>query len=353
MDADFLKKNRKWRKFFEETEKLSLAETRRIGEELRRMILQIADPEVKEELMEMLDDVRAKAEQNAGAFCSGKGGGIANLFMGEGSFQDRMGSFFSKFKGAEASSASVAGNAGKAAGSMNAAASKMQGTLAIIDAIIKGIYQGIKGLHEIAQYFRDYEEATYGEVSKKTQEFYEYMEVLGEFNEKVYSGYNKMKDGDFFGAITDNIIAWHKIITSGKTRIAQIQREIDASLLQQYLGEVELNRLYRERYDWAKRIGETQLAYIIRAGEELKKQQAEGQKDEEDLMNRLWEEGTYKSKDYLEKKYFGWFWTDIDWLAKDKRVIEWSSLDGMSYGQIEALAEKGLLSEEAMKIFRS
>ena len=360
LNADFITKSRLWRKYFEEVGDISLTESRRIGDQLREMIMSLADPEVKERLLDMLDEVADRAEQSAGAiermFGNSKGAGAANLFFGEGDFVSKINSFktiFSgvenSFKGAEQSSAAVAANSGKSASNMKAAGNNAQGTIAIIDAIIKGINQTINGIREVAEYFYQYSETMNGHASQGTKDFAEFMSEFGAFNDKVNSGWNKLKDGDTMGAITDNIIAWHRGFTWGKRMQEEWKREIEASLRQQLIGEVSINQLYRERYEWAKKIGETTLSYISRNSEELTRQSEASQSDYDRLWERLMKEGTYKSADYIQKNYA----LGIDWLAKDQHIVEWSSLLGKTFEEIELLAAQGLLSKEGMALYEA
>ncbi|MDR1332179.1 MAG: tape measure protein [Tannerella sp.] len=352
-EADFIQKSKLWETFFDDIEKISLTEARRIGAELRNMILQIADPEVKKQLLDMLDEVGEKAEKNAlpaeRMFGSDTGGGIANFFMGSGNLESKISSFGTIFKGAQQASAGTAANAGKAAGAMGAAGSNAANTLMVIDTIIQNIHNTIKGINEVVQYFKNYEESVNGYVSQRTQSISESMEILSKFDEKAYSGWEKLKSGDVIGATTDNIIAWHSLFTSGKQLRAKWEKEIAEGVMNELLGEKEINRLYRERYEWAQKIGETTLDYLRRQGEELKRQRAGNEKDSDDLWAKLMSEGKYKTADYIRKdKTLG-----IDWLNKDEHIVEWASLAGKTWTEIELLASQGKLSEEGMKYYEA
>jgi hypothetical protein len=320
----------------------------------------MADPEVKEKLLKMLDEVSEKAEENANAiermFGNSKGAGVANMFFGDGDFLSKIKSFSTTFKGAEKSSSAVASNSGKAAAAMQGAGkgmqgamSKAQGTIAIIDAIINGINQTINGIREVVDYLYEYEKAMNVHASQRAKDNAEFMSEFGAFNDKVFSGWNNLKEGNVVGAITDNIIAWHRGLTWGKRMAVEWQREINESLNQQIIGEIEINQLYRERYEWAKKIGEATLSHIARSGTELKKQAEENQKDQDALWKNLMEKGEYKSEDYIKKREL---W-GIDWLKKDQHIETWSSLAGKTWEEIELLAAQGLLSEEGMKFYEA
>lgn len=112
-----------------------------------------------------------------------------------------------------------------------------------------------------------------------------------------------------------------------------------------YLAELEINQLYRDRYDWAQKIGESNLSYIKRQGEELKKQSTDNAKEQDDLMAKLYATD-YKSGEHFEKTgLFGW--------GKGKIVEDRSSLEGKSWEEIEKLAASGALSEEGMKYYEA
>jgi tape measure domain-containing protein len=369
MDANFVEKTKLWKIFFSNVEKISLTETRRIGEELREMILKITDPEVKEKLLKMLDEVGKKAEENANTiermFGNSKGAGILNLLFGEGDLKSKIqdfstifkgseksgsssgSDFASMFKGAEKSSGAIAKNAGKASSAMGKAGGGAAGALAVIDLIIKNIHGAIEGISEITEYLKEYEQTVNGQVSESTHQFGEKLKVLSEFDAKAASGWEKFKSGNFLGAITDNIIAWHGLINSGKRSYAEWNKAIKDSLTQQFLGEIEINRLYRERYEWAKKLGESNIDHTKRTNKELKKQTADNEDEQFALWQKLMREGQYKSADYIQKKDFH----GIDWLAKDEHVVKWSSLVGKTWDEIERMAAQGLLSEEGMKFY--
>jgi len=126
---------------------------------------------------------------------------------------------------------------------------------------------------------------------------------------------------------------------------ARINAELTRQILQQsYIGEKEINRLYRERYDWSRKIGETQLDYIKRVGEELKKQRQESEKDVIDYWEKLQNSQYYTKWDSGKRKGLG-----VDWLAKDVDA-HWTdpkSLKGLSEKEIDILYYQGKLTDEA------
>ncbi|GHV10304.1 hypothetical protein FACS1894162_3680 [Bacteroidia bacterium] len=116
---------------------------------------------------------------------------------------------------------------------------------------------------------------------------------------------------------------------------------------QQFVGEKEINALYRERYDWSKKVGETNLDYIKRVGDELQKQRAESEKDTIDYWEKL-QNSTAKTTWDNGKRYGA---LGIDELVKDVDA-GWAgaeSLKGKTLEEIEKLYHGigGQLSDDA------
>lgn len=135
------------------------------------------------------------------------------------------------------------------------------------------------------------------------------------------------------------------ILANNKRNREKLKAQIKANQEQEYWAEFEINKLYRQRYEWAKKIGESKLHHIKREGEELKKQSSENDKEQNELMNKL-HSLSFKSGEHFEKTgWFGW--------GKGKIVEEWSSLGGKSWKEIERIAANGDLSEEGMKFYKA
>jgi tape measure domain-containing protein len=136
-----------------------------------------------------------------------------------------------------------------------------------------------------------------------------------------------------------------KIFADNRKHREELKKAIADNQEKAYFGEMELNRLYRERYEWAQKTGESQLAGIKRQGEELKKQTLESVKDRDDLWDKLMKQ-TYKAGEHFEKTgLFGW--------GKGKTVTDWASLAGKTWEDIEKLAAQGKLSEEGRKYYEA
>lgn len=123
---------------------------------------------------------------------------------------------------------------------------------------------------------------------------------------------------------------------------AELARRQSEDLEKRKTAEMEISQLYRERYDWAQKIGESTLNHIKRQGEELDSQTTANEKDQQDLLDKLYNTD-YKSGQHIER----------NWLGKEKIVEDRDSLAGKSWQEIELLAESGKLSEEGMKYYQA
>ncbi|MCL1937588.1 MAG: tape measure protein [Candidatus Azobacteroides sp.] len=135
------------------------------------------------------------------------------------------------------------------------------------------------------------------------------------------------------------------IFSENKKHREELKKQIADNQMQAYLGELEINRLYRERYEWAKKIGEATLRSISRQGEELKKQAAGNARDQDDLWKNLLNTQFKVNEHFKKTGLFGW--------GKGKIVTEWASLAGKTWEDIEKLAAQGKLSEEGQKYYEA
>lgn len=146
--------------------------------------------------------------------------------------------------------------------------------------------------------------------------------------------------------VTSLVSGIAKVFTIGKKVKAQnkeMRDELAKRQLDSYLAEYEINQLYRERYDWDKKIGESTLSNLARQGAELKKQSSANAKEQQDLWNKLM--GTeYKANEtYKHGTLF----------RKAKIITDWEGLQGKSWEEIEVLAAAGKLSDEGMKYYEA
>lgn len=181
-----------------------------------------------------------------------KGAGVMNFLFGEGDLASKIDSFRTIFSGAQndlgamvGDSAEIANNmnmstqgAANAAGAANSAAQGAQGAaqgaigaaqgaagaISIVDAIIRAVYQTLRGISDIL--------VTVGELydsfgkSDKTDKLNEAAAVINSFNEPVMSGWENFKNGNAMGAIADTvksiigpIVTINKILDNRKDKI--------------------------------------------------------------------------------------------------------------------------------------
>jgi methyl-accepting chemotaxis protein len=241
LDATYIESSEKWALLFKDIEKRSLKTIKNTVAELRKMVLTIADPKIKKQFMDMLDEVEKKVAKSGRAieamFGNSKGAGFFNMFFGEGDLEQKLESFQTIFTGAKGDMASmagtsgqVAGNAGKAASAMQGAAGGASGTLAIIDAIIKSVHQTIQAVQQSLEAIAELRDSMGIDDSDSSfGKWNDYIGGLGEFDSKAYSGWENLKSGNLMGAIADNISAYVGIFTSlnkihDKKREKEIQR---------------------------------------------------------------------------------------------------------------------------------
>ena len=145
--------------------------------------------------------------------------------------------------------------------------------------------------------------------------------------------------GAGIGAITGLISGIGKRIAYNK----QVRQEYLAQIQKEYLAEFEINALYRERYEWAQKIGETTLAYLSRNSNELDKQIRANAAEQDELWAKL------MGAEYVsgEKYHHGtWF--------KKAKVEKWyDELAGKSWEDIELLAAQGKLTDEAQEYYEA
>lgn len=134
-----------------------------------------------------------------------------------------------------------------------------------------------------------------------------------------------------------------KIFSENKKQRELLKKQLEANKEKEYFAELDINRLYRERYEWSKKIGESTLSNIARQGQELKSQSTANQSEQDELWAKL--SGTkYNAEEKFKKTgLFGW--------GKGKIVIDWQLLGNKSWEEIERLAAAGKLSEEAQKYY--
>lgn len=146
--------------------------------------------------------------------------------------------------------------------------------------------------------------------------------------------------GGWIGAIIGGVLSGGlNIIKQITDATAEMRKAHDAYEIKARTLATDLNALYRERYKWAQKIGESTLQWMQREGKELERQLASATKDAQTLM-RLLRQETY-TVFYEKKGIFG-----------GTKIKSREETIGMkSYAQIEQLYLQGLLSENATIIF--
>lgn len=148
------------------------------------------------------------------------------------------------------------------------------------------------------------------------------------------------------GTVAGGIIGFISSITSmmseNVTIAEQLEEYVTSTATTSYLAEYEVNQLWRERYDWAQKIGETTLEYTERLAEELESQITANSEAQSDLMSKLLEQ-TFDDGLTLEHS----FWSGFELVTK------WSSLAEKSWEEIVLLAESGKLSTEAQLYYEA
>lgn len=123
----------------------------------------------------------------------------------------------------------------------------------------------------------------------------------------------------------------------------QVREEYQNTLRKEYLAEYEINALYRERYEWAKKIGEATLSYLNRNTKEAQIQYEANQREQEELWAKLMGSEYVSSERY---KHGTWF-------RKAKIIKGYSTLAGKSWEDIELLAAQGKLTKEAQEYYEA
>ncbi len=87
-------------------------------------------------------------------------------------------------------------------------------TVAIVDAIIKGVHQGIQAMSQISDSFLGMYEALGKDTSIDTTigKFGEFMNLLSEFDNYAYSAWENLKSGNIAGAVADTISSITSVI---------------------------------------------------------------------------------------------------------------------------------------------
>ena len=135
------------------------------------------------------------------------------------------------------------------------------------------------------------------------------------------------------------------ILARNKQAREELRKQIEENQKLEYFGQLEIEALYRSKYEWTKKIGEATLHYLKREGDELKRQGKANEDIQVELFRKLSRE-QYKAGEYFKKTgILGW--------GKGKIVEEWRPIANKTWKQIEAFASQGKLSEEGMRLYEA
>lgn len=155
---------------------------------------------------------------------------------------------------------------------------------------------------------------------------------------------SRFAQGDFLGGMASVVSSVGSIFSMGK-RVKEMNREAREEQQKFYdeaiQGEMEYQRLLRERLRTQRQIGETTLAYNKRITEELEKQRQASGSEYDRLLRQI------QGEQYIS----GVGYRHGTWFRKAKTWNEYSSLAGKSYEDIEKLYTEGRLEEKVARLF--
>lgn len=183
------------------------------------------------------------------------------------------------------------------------------------------------------------------ELKKAGEAINSVMEVASSTMKGATTGAAFGPAGAIVGAGVGMLTSVTKIFGENKKQRELLKKQLKENKEKELFAELDINRLYRERYEWSKKIGESTLTNIARQGQELKRQSAANQQEQDELWAKL--SGTkYNANEYFKKTgLFGW--------GKGKIVVDWELLGDKSWEEIEHLAAAGKLSEEGQKYYEA
>lgn len=160
----------------------------------------------------------------------------------------------------------------------------------------------------------------------------------------VGTGIAKLSQGDILGGVAGVIKGIGSIFSMGK-KVKEMNRQAREEQQKYYdealQGEMEYQRMLRERLRTQQEIGESSLAYNRRITAELTKQQQASANEYSQLLAKIQGESYVSGVGY---KHGTWF-------RKAKTWNEYSSLAGKSYEDIEKLYTEGKLEDKVAKLF--
>lgn len=201
LELDNLYDSSQWVNFFDNIESLSKNTATELYQILHEQLQALLDAnkisidDYVRVLTEMSEQLRSKLS-NTGYFGSYQSGGIDSL----------LGDVFKTGK-------SIGGAKGM---DMMNFASKAQGAVAMVDMIIKAVYQTIQAIKGISDEVNDMM-ASFGEdvdIETSRGKWTEFANLFSEFNEHVYSGWENLKSGNIAGAIQETVASITSLIAN-------------------------------------------------------------------------------------------------------------------------------------------
>lgn len=181
-----------------------------------------------------------------------------------------------------------------------------------------------------------------GDIS---QGFSDIMDVTDAMADGAAAGAMFGPAGAIAGAALGAISSITGKLSENKKHRDELRKQVEENERKEYFGQLEIEQIWRQKYKWAQKIGEATLHYMKRESEELEKQAKANQSAQDKLWDNLMKQ-QYKSGEHFKRTgLFGW--------GKGKIVEEWESLFGKSFEEIEEMAQKGLLSEEATEVYNA
>lgn len=221
LNAEKLQNSKAWKDLFTNLDYLSVNEIEGLIKEIETMLasadLRLSPVDYKA-LIDSLNEAKEKIIKDK-PFQS-MGGSLMGAIMGYGNLEDKLGGLIkSKFT---ANGQGVA-NMQKMSSSMQ----KMQGTIAIVDAIVKGIYQTLSAITDTMNVIADYQDSIgHSEASEKLQNWASSIEII---NNGAMQGWEKLKSGDFMGATAEIVSMPLKFMTNlNKIHDKKIEKRIQA-----------------------------------------------------------------------------------------------------------------------------
>lgn len=316
LNAEKLQNSKAWKDLFTNLDYLSVNEIEGLIKEIETMLasadLKLSPVDYKA-LIDSLNEAKEKIIKDK-PFQS-VGGSLMGAIMGNGNLEDKLGGLIkSKFT---ANGQGVA-NMQKMSSSMQ----KMQGTIAIVDAIVKGIYQTLSAITDTMNVIADYQDSIgHSEASEKLQNWASSIEII---NNGAMQGWEKLKSGDLMGATAEVVSTPIKFLTNlNKIHDKKIEKKIQAMR-----KEVEaLQRAYDKLDKTIDKAYSSEKVSLI-------DEQEKNLKNQQELLRKQIQEENDKKK------------TDNDKITEWQNQIEDLSdeIDEMNDRRVEAIMGKDIQS---------